>query len=181
MKGAREPVSGAPRAARASGAAAGERAPKWSRRRCCTGSGRPGRSYPRRADLRSRGQRGVEDAGSGRVHGMQAAAAARRARHHPHHRSAASGQRWPRVRAARRTKEHKLQVDRLHRSPRSGRTGSASAVWWLLRRWCRATRSVGWCVRRPTFGGCGWHGWVHASLTRRKCCTKQFLLFVTCS
>ena len=56
---ARERDSGAPpRAARASGAAAGERAPRWSRRTCCTGSGRPGRSYPRPAGLRSGGQRG---------------------------------------------------------------------------------------------------------------------------
>ena len=84
---------------------------------------------------------------------MQAAAAARRARRHPHRRSAAPRQRWPRVRAARRTKEHKLQVDGLHRSPRSGRTGSASATWWLLRRQCRATRGAGWRARRPTTGG----------------------------
>ena len=89
---------------------------------------------------------------SARAHSMQAAAAARRARRHPHRRSAAPRQRWPRVRAARRTKEHELQVDGLHRSPRSGRTGSASATWWLLRRQCRATRSAGWRGRRPTTG-----------------------------
>ena len=89
---------------------------------------------------------------SPRAHSMQAAAAARRARRHPHRRSAAPRQRWPRVRAARRTKEHELQVDGLHRSPRSGRTGSASATWWLLRRQCRATRSAGWRGRRPTTG-----------------------------
>ena len=47
---------------------------------------------------------------------MQAAAAAGRARSHPHRRSAAPRQRWPRVRAARRTKEHELEVDGLHRS-----------------------------------------------------------------
>ena len=90
---------------------------------------------------------------SARAHSMQAATAARRARRHPHRRSAAPRQRWPRVRAARRTKEHKLQVDGLHRSPHSGRTGSASATWWLLRRQCRATRSAGWRGRRPTTGG----------------------------
>ena len=105
------------------------------------------------AEERHEGGGGVRRPHSARAHSMQAAAAARRARRHPHRRSAAPRQRWPRVRAARRTKEHELQVDGLHRSPRSGRTGSASATWWLLRRQCRATRSAGWRGRRPTTGG----------------------------
>ena len=105
------------------------------------------------AEERHEGGGGVRRPHSARAHSMQAAAAARRARRHPHRRSAAPRQRWPRVRAARRTKEHELQVDGLHRSPHSGRTGSASATWWLLRRQCRATRSAGWRGRRPTTGG----------------------------
>ena len=153
--GARQPGGRAPRAARASGAAAGERAPKWSRRRCCTGSGRPGRSYPRRADLRSRGQRGgLRCRRWPRAQHAGCRCCQARARRHPHRRSAAPGQRGPRVRAARRTKEHELQVDRLHHS-RAQRTGSASAIWWLLRRRRRATRSAGWRVQRPTPRGGG--------------------------
>ena len=100
---------------------------------------------------------------------MQAAAAARRARRHPHRRSAAPRRRWPRVRAARRTKEHELQVDGLHRSPHSGRTGSASATWWLLRRQCRATRSAGWRGRRPTTGGTACPATSGAAKTENAC------------
>ena len=106
---------------------------------------------------------------SARAHSMQAAAAARRARRHPHRRSAAPRQRWPRVRAARRTKEHELQVDGLHRSPRSGRTGSASATWWFLRRQCRATRSAGWRGRRPTTGGTACPATTGAAKTENAC------------
>jgi hypothetical protein len=106
---------------------------------------------------------------SARAHSMQAATAARRARRHPHRRSAAPRQRWPRVRAARRTKEHKLQVDGLHRSPHSGRTGSASATWWLLRRQCRATRSAGWRGRRPTTGGTACPATSGAAKTENAC------------
>ena len=38
----------------------GERAPKWSRQTCCTDSGRPGRSCPRRAGLPQQSRGGVE-------------------------------------------------------------------------------------------------------------------------